>query len=196
MLHNIPDKILTRMRHLEALDARDRVDGTPHKKRLRQIPPDTGRFIAILAAAAPEGTMIEIGASAGYSTLYLALACRETGRRIITFEILEEKAKLAEETFQTAEVNDVVELIRGDARQHLHKYNDISFCFLDADKEMYLECYELAVAHMISGGLLVADNVISHKDIVQPMIHRAMNDDRVDSVIIPLDRGLLVSRKI
>ncbi|MEW5925746.1 MAG: O-methyltransferase, partial [Candidatus Zixiibacteriota bacterium] len=79
MFPNIPDTILTQMRRLEEIDKRDRTDGTPKLERLRQVPRETGMFLAIMAANAPDGTMIEIGTSAGYSTLFLALACREKG---------------------------------------------------------------------------------------------------------------------
>jgi len=74
------------MHYLERLDAKDRTDGTPRDQRLRQIPPETGKFIAMLAASAPKGTFIEIGTSAGYSTLWLTLACRKVGNKITTFE--------------------------------------------------------------------------------------------------------------
>lgn len=195
MFHAIPQEIQEQMLRLETLDARDRTDGTPRMQRLRQIPPETGRFLCLLAAAAPSGTFIEIGTSAGYSALYLALACREIGARIITFEFSAEKVRQAEETFRLAGVGDVVELVRGDARQYLDGYTDISFCFLDAEKESYPECYELAVENMVPGGFLVADNVISHEQILRPLIDRATIDDRVDSMIIPLGKGLLLCRR-
>jgi len=66
MFHHIPQRMTDRMRYLEGVDAQDRTDGTPHKKRLRQIPEETGRFIALLAACVPQGLHVEIGASAGY----------------------------------------------------------------------------------------------------------------------------------
>ena len=117
MFHNIPVQMLSRMRELEVIDARDRGDGTARLQRLRQIPPETGRFLALLAAGAPQGEIIEIGTSAGYSTLWLALACRETRRTLTTFEILDEKVALARETFRVAGVEDVVTLVAGDARR-------------------------------------------------------------------------------
>ena len=164
MFHDIPEPVLKRMKELEAIDTRDRIDGTPQSKRLRQIPPDTGRFLALLAASAPEGVYLEIGASAGYSTLWLALACRELQRKIVTFEIDKEKVKLARETFSKAEVDDVVQLVAGDARDFIKDFDDIVFCFLDAEKEDYIELFELIVPSMKKGGLLIADNVISHAD--------------------------------
>lgn len=187
--------MLARMRELEEVDAKDRTNGTPHQKRLRQVPPEVGQFIAILAAAAPDGPCIEIGTSAGYSTLWLVLACRERNRKIITFEILDEKANLAQATFDSAAVNETVELIRGDALAHLKDYKDITFCFLDAEKDIYERCYEEVVPRMMRGGILVADNAIDHRAVLQPMLDRALSDERMDSLIVPIGNGELVCRK-
>lgn len=195
MFHNMPKIVRERMDYLEFLDERDRLDGTPPSQRLNQIPAETGRFIALLAAAAPEGTYLEIGTSAGYSTLWLALACGELGRRIVTFEVLEEKANMAMETFRVAGIEKIVELVIGDARKYLQNYRNVSFCFLDAEKEIYHDCYEMVVPNMISGGLLVADNATSHKNILKEMIDKALNDERVDALVVPIGRGELVCRK-
>jgi predicted O-methyltransferase YrrM len=191
----MPKTIEARMRHLREIDKKDRQDGTAHAKRLRQIPPETGRFISVLAACAPDGRYIEIGTSGGYSTLWLALACREVGRRITTFEILPEKAELARETFRVAGVEDVVELIHSDARERLDAYDDVSFCFLDPAKEIYGECYEKVIPNMVKGGILVADNVISHEEVLGPFLEMAMKDDRVDALVVPIGSGELVCRK-
>jgi caffeoyl-CoA O-methyltransferase len=196
MFNNIPKKIKERMRYLEALDKEERAREKPMLERLRQIPPETGKFIALLAASAPRGTYLEIGTSGGFSTLWLALACREVGSKLITFEVLEEKVKLAKETFKAAGVEDVVELVAGDARKLLKNYKNVSFCFLDAEKEYYLDCYETLIPNMVTGGLLVADNVISHKEQLGEMIERTLNDDRVDSLVVPIERGELVCRKL
>ena len=69
MFNNIPESIIQRMKYLEAIDSQDRQDGTPRPQRLRQIPPETGQFIALMAASAPTGQILEIGTSAGYSHL-------------------------------------------------------------------------------------------------------------------------------
>ena len=196
MFHNIQQSILERMRYLEGIDTRDRDDGTPRMQRLRQIPPETGRFISILAASSPEGDIIEIGTSAGYSTLWLALACGALGRKVTTFEILEEKGRLASETFRSARVENTVELVIGDALEHLQHYNNISFCFLDAEKEVYAQCYEAVIPKLVTGGFLVADNAINHREILQPMLDRALTDERVDALVVPIGKGELVCRKI
>ena len=183
------------MRELEQIDLRDRTDGTPRMRRLRQIPSEVGRFIAILAAAAPDGRCIEIGTSAGYSTLWLALACRSSHRKVITFEILDEKAELARLTFDAAGVSDVVELIHGDALDHLPNCKNIAFCFLDGEKEVYARCYEEVVARMVRGGILVADNAINHQATLQPVLDCALRDDRVDALIVPIGKGELICRR-
>ena len=195
MFDDIPQGILDRMKELEQIDAQDRADGTARLERLRQIPPETGKFIALLAATAPAGRYLEIGTSAGYSTLWLALACRLVSRRITTFEVLDQKVKLARHTFERTGVGDVVDLVHGNALDHLPSCSDVSFCFLDAEKEVYAACYEAVVPNMVSGGILVADNAINHEKTLRPMLDRALADDRVDALIVPIGKGELVCRK-
>jgi predicted O-methyltransferase YrrM len=154
-----------------------------------------GKFIALMAALAPVGHCIEIGTSAGYSTLWLALACRAAGRKITTYEILDEKAALARQTFQAAGVYDVVEFVHGDALDHLAGCKDIAFCFLDAEKEIYGRCYEALVPGMVPGGILVADNAINHQATLRPMLDRALQDERMDALIVPIGKGELVCRR-
>lgn len=196
MFHNISEPIRKRMENLEELDTKDRIDGTPRMERLRQIPPETGKFISLLAASAPKGEFLEIGTSAGYSTMWIALACKLIGNKIITFEILEEKAKIARETFKLTSLEDFIELIEGDAREYIPNYNNISFCFLDAEKEVYGDCYDLLVPNMVKGGILVADNAINHYETLKPMLDKALADKRVDALVVPIGKGELVCRKI
>jgi caffeoyl-CoA O-methyltransferase len=195
MFTDIPKEILSRMAELERIDSLDRSDGTPRMKRLRQIPPEVGRFIAILAAAAPAGRWVEIGTSAGYSTLWLALACRAVGRKITTYEILHEKAELARQTFATTGVNDVVDFVHGNALEHLTGYREIGFCFLDAEKEVYGQCYEVVIPRLVPGGILVADNAINHEVTLRPILDRARQDERVDALIVPIGKGELICRR-
>lgn len=195
MFSEIPSSMLERMQTLVAIDARDRADGTGRLERLRQVPAITGQFIALMAASAPKGQYIEIGTSAGYSTLWLSLACRAVGRSITTFELLEEKARLARETFSQTGVEDVVNFVHGDALKHIGDIREIAFCFLDAEKDMYADCYEAVVSNLVPGGLLVADNAINHAPTLQPMIDRALVDERVDALIVPIGNGELVCRR-
>ncbi len=196
MFHTIPTSIADRMHTLETIDARDRSDGTPYARRLLQIPPETGRFLAMMAASAPPGEFVEFGTSAGYSTLWLALAAQPSGRHITTFEVSEQKIHLAEETFRAAGVEDLVRPVLGDARQQLEACGGVALAFLDLYKEFYQDCYELVLPCLVKGGLLVADNIISHREELRSFLERAHNDDRVDALDVPIGSGILVCRKI
>jgi len=197
MFQDIPERIAKRMQYLERLDAEHRKHGDmAHFDRLRQVPPATGKLLALLAAGAPAGMFLELGTSGGYSTLWLSLAARAAGRKIVTFEKSETKIRLARETLKAAEVESIVEIVAGDALDHLARYHEVAFCFLDVEKSVYLSCYETLVPNMVPGGLVVADNVISHRDDCAAMLKRALTDTRVDALIVPVGSGLLVARKI
>lgn len=184
------------MEYLETLNRQHRQEDIDPMKRLRQIPPETGQFLALMAAIAPSGAYLEIGTSGGYSALWISLACRKLKYKLTTFEVLGEKVRLAQETFRQAGVEDIVNLVHGDARDHLASFKDISFCFLDAEKNIYRECYDQVVPRMVSGGLLIADNVISHRGILKDMVQYVLEDTRVDALVLPVGSGELVCRKV
>jgi predicted O-methyltransferase YrrM len=196
MFHSITAEIKSQMSRLEALDAVDRADGTPRLKRLRQIPPETGQFLSLLAASVPPGDIIEIGTSAGYSTLWLILACQETGRKLTTYEVLPEKVQLARDTFSLAKVEDFVTIVECDARQAISDHKEIAFCFLDAEKDVYAACYEQIVPRLVKGGFLIADNAINFRTALEDMLAAALADGSVDAMIAPIGKGLLICRKI
>jgi predicted O-methyltransferase YrrM len=181
---------------LRKKDSTDRLDRSTKVKRLRQIPAETGKFLAMMAIGAPKGTFLEVGTSGGYSTLWLSLACREIGTKLHTHEIDEDKFNLAAQTFKAAEVTDMIVQVLGDATKNLSAYNEIAFCFLDTDKEFYQSCYDTVIPRMCSGGILIADNAISHQEELQPFIDRVHLDDRVDALVVPIGMGELVCRKI
>jgi predicted O-methyltransferase YrrM len=199
MFHTISDAIAKRMNYLENRD-REEMSGhinIKHFDKLRQIPSETGRFISLLAAtSSSNGQWIEIGTSAGYSTLWLALACKQLKNKITTFELDQQKIALAKETFASAQVEPYVELVQGNVFDYLPSYKDLSLCFLDTEKELYADCYDIVIPNMVSGGILMADNVISHQSDLQPMIDRALADTRVDSLVVPVGQGILLCRKL
>jgi predicted O-methyltransferase YrrM len=196
MFHNIPKPILNRMRELEAQDELDRQDDTPHLQRLRQIPPVTGKFLALLCASAPKGGVLEVGTSGDYSSLWLSLACRERGDHLTTFEVLEEKIARANKTFELAEVSDQIQLIHGDAREVIDGYRGIAFCFLDAEKDIYIDIYERLLPNLVPGGILAADNAVSHAEVLSDFVAQAEDDPRVDALVVPIGKGILVCRKL
>jgi caffeoyl-CoA O-methyltransferase len=143
----------------------------------------------------PRAGWIEIGTSAGYSSMWLALACRERAEHLTTFEIMASKAALARETIATAQVSDVVTLVEGDFLAHADALGDVGFCFLDAEKDIYPPCYDAVVPRMVRGALLAADNAIDHRAVLAPMLDVALDDPRVDALVVPIGNGVLVCRK-
>lgn len=196
MFHNIPKPILKRMRELEDQDNLDREDGTPRLQRLRQIPPVTGKFLALLCASAPKGGVLEVGTSGGYSSLWLSLACRARGDHLTTFEILEDKVARANETFEAAKVSGQIQLIHGDAREVIEGYRNVAFCFLDAERDIYFDIYEKLLPNLTPGGILAVDNVLSHADELADFVAQAEDDPRVDVLVVPVGKGVLVCRKM
>jgi caffeoyl-CoA O-methyltransferase len=196
MFHNIPEPMLKRMHELEARDALDSEDELPRSQRLLQIPPVTGKFLALLCASAPKGGVLEVGTSGGYSSLWLSLACQVRGDHLTTFEILEEKVARANKTFEIAQVSAQIQLIHGDAREVIEGYRDVAFCFLDAEKDTYLDIFEKVVPNLVIGGILAADNAINNADKLADFIARAETDPRVDALLVPIGMGVMVCRKL
>jgi caffeoyl-CoA O-methyltransferase len=185
-----------RMQVLEQIDARDRTDGTERSRRLKQITPESGKFLALLAASCPDGgDFIEIGTSAGYSALWISLALQQRRKKLKTFEILPDKITLAKETFHVAGISDRIELIEGDFLEKGNTLGKIAFCFLDCEKDLYEKCFEIVSSKLVSGGLLVADNAITHRDDLKPMLEKVESDGRFDCLTVPIGHGELVCRR-
>ena len=195
MFHSIPAQIQECMRDLEARDAVERLGNLPKQQRLAQVPPETGKFIAMLCAAAPKGMVFDVGTSGGYASLWLALACMQRGDKLTTFEIEEEKVLMAQKTFREAGVEALVKVIHGDVRNHISRFPPTGFIFMDAEKDDYLDCYEQIVPNRVPGGILVANSALSQTQQLSLYLHRAYHDPRVDVLIVPLGKGLLVCRK-
>ncbi len=196
MFHNLPAGMLERMGELEKMHAAD-------PNFTKQVPPETGKFLALLAAGAPPGTWLELGTSCGYSAMWISLACRLRGTRLVTVDHDPEKVKIARETFARAGVEDVVEVVLDDSIEQLHRHDDIGFCFIDAGGG--IGTYEIVVPKLKNGGLLVYDNVISHgavwpvsfsaRERARPTVEKALADSRVDALVVPIGHGELVCRR-
>ena len=182
---------------LERRDALERESGVPRQERLRQVTPDVGRFLHTLVLATRPGFVLEIGSSGGYSTLWLATAARAVGGNVLTLDIDPAKVRLATSNLRRAGVDDVVTVNQRDAFDYLRGRRDgLDFVFLDAEKEDYVRFLELIVPLLPVGGVLVADNLISHAEDLAEFRERALSDSRLSAVVVPIGRGELLAAKI
>jgi predicted O-methyltransferase YrrM len=193
----IPERVATVLRRLEEQDARDRIDGSPQVLRLRQIPREVGEFLHTLVLAANAQTIVEIGTSAGYSTLWLALATQQTGGRVITFEIDSAKVGLARRSFADAGLADAIDLKHVDARDGIGDVDtgSVDLTFLDAEKDVYEPLLEPIVQALRPGGLLVADNLTSHAEELAAFRELALGHPELTGLVVPIGRGELVAVK-
>jgi predicted O-methyltransferase YrrM len=196
MYHNIPDQIKDCMRELETRDVMERSSNLPVAARLQQISPDTGKFLAMLCMDVPKGLIVEVGTSGGYASLWLGLACKQRGDKLTTFEIQDDKISTARETFRKAGVDSIINVVHGDVRAYIPRLPPTAFCFMDAEKDVHLEVYEQILPNLVSGGMLVANGALAQTDQLSLYLGRAYRDPRVDTLVVPIGRGLLLCRKI
>jgi len=192
----IDDRTRAVMARLEAQDARERELETPRTERLRQVSPEVGRFLHTLVLASRPRVIVEIGTSGGYSTTWLAVAARHAGATVTTLEIDPRKVAVATATLRDGGNDDVATVIEGDAFAWLRARRDpVDFFFLDAEKEDYVAFLDLIVPLLTPGGVLVADNLLSHADDLATFRERALNDSRLSGLVVPIGRGELVAVK-
>lgn len=185
------------LERLERQDALEREQGVSRQERLRQVTPDVGRLLHTLVLATRPGSILEIGTSSGYSTVWLATAARAVGAAVTTLEIDPAKVQRATSSLREAHVDDAVTIIQGDAFDYLHNRPEpVDFVFLDAEKEDYLRFLELIVPLLPAGGLLVADNLVSHAGDLAEFRRRAESDPRLSAVVVPIGRGELLAARI
>ena len=179
---------------LEAEDADERAQGLPAAQRSRQVAPTTGRFLFALVAPQNACEVLEIGGSRGYSTLWLAAGARYLGGRVLSLEHDSMKAAAWRRNVDEAELGEFAELVEGDAFETLERLEDVfDVVFLDAEKEDYERLFALARAKLEPGGIVIADNVLSHADTLGAYSAARRADATLESVTVPLDRGLELS---
>lgn len=177
----------------EENDARE----TERPKRMLNITPDTGRLLWILVQAARATRILEVGTSNAYSTIWLADAARATGGHVTTLERNPDKVRLARENLVRAGVADRVEILEGSAAETLAGLpGQFHFVFLDADRANYSTYLDLALPKLQPGGLLVADNVISHADELKDYLARVKSNPVLFSVTVPVGKGEELSLKL
>jgi predicted O-methyltransferase YrrM len=187
----LDDRVLAVLARLEEENRAERAAGLPPERRSRQIEPTTGRFLFALAASQAGIEVLEIGASRGYSSIWLAAGARVLGGRVVSLEHDPEKCAAWRRNVADAALEEWAELVEGDAFETLARTSDVfDLVFLDAEKNDYEALFGLVRPVLDAGGLVVADNVLSHADPLAAYSAARQADPALVSVTIALDRGL------
>ena len=187
----LDDRVRAVLSRLEAEDGAERRAGLPSDRRSRQVEPTTGRFLFALAAAQAGIEVLEIGGSRGYSSIWLAAGARVLGGRLVSLEHDPEKTAAWRRNIAESGLEEWAELVEGDAFATLREARDVfDLVFLDAEKDDYEALFALARPLLEPGGLVVADNVLSHAEPLAAYSAARQADAALSSVTVPLDRGL------
>ena len=182
---------------LEERDAEDRADGTPRAERLRAISPEVGELLCTLVLAIGARAIVEIGTSGGYSTLWLAAAAARTGGPVTAFEVDPAKVERASTAFAEAGVDQVVDLRHQDGLDGLEGFSgDVDLVFLDGEKEGYEAFVAPIVRALRVGGMLVADNLVSHAEALEGFRRAALGHPELSGLVVPIGRGEVLAVKV
>jgi predicted O-methyltransferase YrrM len=190
----LDDRVRAVLARLEREDADEREQGLPSAVRSRAVAPTTGRFLFALVAPQADCEVLEIGGSRGYSTVWIAAAARILGGRVLSLESDPAKADAWRRNIADAGLDEWAELLEGDAHETLPAIDDVfDLVFVDAEKDDYETFFGLSRPKVEAGGLVVADNVLSHADTLAAYSAARQADPSLESVTVPLDRGLELS---
>lgn len=168
-----------------------------------------GKTLEMLSLILQPKYILEIGTYTGYSAICLAKGLQSEGK-LITIDKNEELEDIVKEFVNKFNYNNKIKMMIGDAKTIIpnleYKWDLV---FIDADKENYLEYYNLVISNVRPGGVIIVDNVlwsgkvvsnIEDKDLVTNLIvqfNKAIKDDsRVENVLLPIRDGLNIIRKI
>ena len=168
-----------------------------------------GRILKMFCRMLRSERILEIGTYTGYATLCMAEALSDTGI-IHTIEIDDELEDFIQKYFNQSEYKDKIKLYIGDALQIIPCLNEVfDLVFIDADKRLYSEYYDLIFDKVRPGGMIIADNTLWNGKVIatphlsdkqtigiQEFNDKIAQDKRIEKVIIPLRDGITLIWKV
>ena len=156
----------------------------PYRHGGMNVPASDGRLLYDIIKQHGYTKGLEIGTSNGYSALWLGLAFKETGGKLITIEIEPQRAREAQENFRHAGLDDVIESRVNDALREIpYLQGPFDFVFIDAWKPDYEKYLELVLPKMKVGGVITAHNVTSEGGSMKGFLEEIHNNPRLKTTI-------------
>jgi len=180
----------------------------PSEKRLNCISKNIGMFYNIMLKSINAKKILEIGMSVGYSGLWFAdavMSNTQSDGQIITIDRERFKIDNAKKNFEEAGVSSLIKIRDGEAKKVLHDIkeefgkNYFDFIFIDADKESYIEYFDLCLPLVRKGGIIGADNILLPERFNEMMVDylsHVRSNPNVQSVTIPIDNGEEITIKL
>jgi predicted O-methyltransferase YrrM len=170
--------------------------------RMRNVTRELGELLNFLVIESDSKDVLELGTSNGYSTIWFALAVRKTGGKVTTVENQEWKAALARQNIENAGFSDVVTVVSGNALEVSKGIEKIDFLFMDIWPGDYLPCIQDMLPWMRQGSLIVADNLLTHRDRAGNITPRGPEGDdylkfingtlKIPNKILPIGSGVQI----
>jgi caffeoyl-CoA O-methyltransferase len=172
-----------------------------------------GRLLQMFCQMMSAKTVLEIGTYTGYSSIYMARGLADDGI-LHTIDNNPEVADIVDEFITRAGLTEKITAHQGNALEIIPQVilpglnNPLDLVFIDADKENYINYYNLCFDKVKNGGFIIADNVLWYGRVFNESAHNdketkgiiAFNkmvkeDDRVENLLLPLRDGLMILRK-
>ncbi len=181
------------MNRLSSEDFDQRID-----EFLLPIGPKSGQLMHLLIQQAQSKTVVEVGASYGYSTIWFADAVSEHGGKVISIELDAKKQDYARCMLDKAGLLEFVEFKTGDAQDVLSTLPEpIDFVLLDLWKRFYIPCFDLIYPKLADGAMIAADNMrypASVRETADNYRAHVKRHDNMDSVLLSVGSGIELSR--
>ena len=174
-----------------------------------QIGPEQGVFMTLLTQLTGVSRALEIGTFTGYSSICIARGLTPGGK-LTCCDVSDEWTSVARRYWELAGLADRIELRLQPALTTLRAMppaQTFDLAFIDADKTGYLGYWDEVVPRIRPGGAILVDNTLSHGRVVdksdqsaavqaiRDFNDRAVADDRVSAVLLPVGDGLTLARK-
>ena len=160
----------------------------------RNVPPQDGRLLRLLAETMNAKNIVEIGTSTGISAIWMGMALQKTGGKITTYEIDAGRAATARANFKRAGMADIITLVEGDAHEKVTSLKDpIDILFLDADKEGYVDYLKKLLPLIRPGGLVIGHNI--NPRMADPRFMAAITTDPKLETIVRTGVSLTLKKK-